>query len=81
MKLSVDTIFLHILSSKTTVCLLLLRSFIPPELLHAPYSAYIFWNNWRILVFKVSKQPYRSAWHDEIIFRWRHNPPGGENLN
>ena len=52
-----------------------------PELLHHPGSAYIFWNNGRILMFKVSKRPYRSARHDEIIFRWHHNPPGGENLN
>ena len=26
-------------------------------------------------MFKVSKRPYRCAWHDEIIFRWCHNPP------
>ena len=37
---------------------------------------YIFWNNGRILMFKVSKRPSRSARHDEIIFRWRHNLPG-----
>ena len=30
--------------------------------------------NGRILMFKVSKQPYQSARHDGIIFRWRHNP-------
>ena len=52
-----------------------------PKLLHAPGSAYIFVNNGRILMFKVSKRLYRSARHDEIIFRWCHNPPGGENLN
>ena len=39
------------------------------------------WNNRRILMFKVSKQPYQSSWHDEIIYRWHNNPPGGENLN
>ena len=22
---------------------------------------------------------FQSSWHDEIICRWRHNPPGGEN--
>ena len=25
-------------------------------------------------MFKVSKQPYQSSQHDEIICRWRHNP-------
>ena len=60
----------------------LLRSSVPPpELLHAPSSAYISWNNGRILMFKVSKQPYQSSRHDEIICRWRHDPTGGENLN
>ena len=39
----------------------------PPDLLQAPGSTYIFWNNGWILMFKVSKRPYRSAWHDEII--------------
>ena len=29
-------------------------------------------------MFKVSKRPYRSARHDEIIFRWRHNPTGDD---
>ena len=42
---------------------------------------YRFWTNGRFLMFKVSKWLYRSVRHDEIIFRWRHNPPGGENLN
>ena len=29
-------------------------------------------------MFKVSKRLYWSSRHDEIICRWRHNPPGGE---
>ena len=32
-------------------------------------------------MFKVSKRPYQSSRHNEIICRWRHNPPGDENLN
>jgi len=40
-----------------------------------------FWNNGWILTFQVSKRPYRSCQHDEIISRWRHHPPGGENWN
>ena len=65
-------LYKSILSSKTTVFRSssvpppFLRS-VPPELLHAPCSAYIFRNNGRILMFKVSKRPYRSARHDEII--------------
>ena len=51
------------------------------KILHPNCSAYISWNNGRILMFKVSKWPYRSSPHDKIICRWRHNPPGGENLN
>ena len=51
------------------------------QILHPTCSAYISWNNGRILMFKVSKWPYWSSRHDEIICRWRHNPPGGENLN
>ena len=46
----------------------------PSQILHLTYSAYISWNNGRILMFKVSKRPYRSSQHDEIICRWRHNP-------
>ena len=56
-----------ILSSKTTV--LLLRSVPPPELLHAPCCAYIFWNNGWILMIKVSKWLYWSAWYDRISFK------------
>ena len=61
-----------ILSSKTrqrsSSVLRYSSSFPPPlELLHAFCSAYIFGNNGWILMFKVSKQPYRSAWHDDII--------------
>jgi len=41
------------------------------------YSA----NNGRILMFEVSKRPYRSSRNDGIIFRWLHNPPGGEKWN
>ena len=52
-----------------------------PELLHTPCSAYISSQNGRILMFKVSKGPYRCSQHDEIICKWRHDPPGGENLN
>ena len=37
--------------------------------------------NGRILMFKVSKRPYQSSRNDEIIFRWLHNPPGGEKWN
>ena len=33
-----------------------------------------FWNNGQILTFKVSKRPYPSSPHDEIICRWRHHP-------
>ena len=67
-------------------CIPPFRSFVPfhssvPELLHGPCSAYISWINRRIFMFKVSKQPYWSYWHAEIDCRWRHNPPGGENLN
>ena len=51
------------------------------QILHLTCSAYISWNNGQILMFKVSKRPYQSSWHDEIIYRWRHNPSGGENLN
>ena len=53
----------------------------PSQILHPTCVAYISWNNGQILMFKVSKWPYRSSRHDEIICRWRHNPPGGENLN
>ena len=51
------------------------------KILHPTCSAYISLNNGPILMFKVSKRPCRSSLHDEIICRWRHNPPGGENLN
>ena len=53
----------------------------PSQILHLTCSAYISWNNGRILMLKVSKWPYWSFRHNEIICRWRHNPPGGENLN
>ena len=74
-------IFLNIRCSKTTVLLLRSSSSVPPELLHAPGSAYIFWNNGRIFMFKVSKRLYRSARRDGIIFRWHHKPPGGDKWN
>ena len=51
---------------------------VPSQILHPTCSAYISWNNGRILMFKVSKWPYRSSRNDEIICRWRHNPPGGK---
>ena len=51
------------------------------QILHPTCSAYISLNNGRILMFKVSKWPYRSSQNDKVIFRWRHNPPGSENLN
>ena len=34
---------------------------------------YRLWNNGRILMFKVSKQPYRSPQHDRIICKWEEN--------
>ena len=58
-KNSIWIMYMGIISSKTTVFLLRSSSSVPSELLHAPGSAYIFWNNGRILMFKVSK---RLSW-------------------
>ena len=76
-------IYIYIRSSKTTVrvCVRVSSVCPPSKILHLTCSAYISLNYGRILMFKVSKRPYRSFRHDEIICRWRHNPPGGENLN
>ena len=52
-----------------------------PELLHSPCSAYISWYNGRILMFKVSKQPYWSPLHDRIICKWRQCLLGGQKWN
>ena len=85
---SSSTITLSTIVTKSYVILESVRSSVPfrvcvclSQILHPTCSAYISWNNGRILMFKVSKWPYQSSWHDEIICRWRHNPPGGENLN
>ena len=51
------------------------------QILHLTCSASISWNKGRILMFKVSKWPYQSSQHDDIICRWCHNPSGGENMN
>jgi len=40
-----------------------------------------FWTNWRILIFKVSKRPYRSPPHDRITCKQHHFLPGGQKLN
>ena len=37
-------------------------------------------NNGRILMFKVSKRPYRSPLHDRIICKWRQCLLGGQNV-
>ena len=55
--------------------------FRPSQILHPNCSAYISLNYGWILMFKVSKRPCWSSRHDKIICRWRHHPPGGENLN
>ena len=70
--LIVSTVFLH--SS------ILFRSSIP-ELLHHPGSAYIFWNNRRIFMFKVSKRPYQSSRYDRIIGKWRQCLLGAQKWN
>ena len=46
-----------------------------------PGSTYRIWNNGQILMFKVSKRPYRSPRHDRIICKWRHCPLGGQKWN
>ena len=39
---------------------------------------YRIWNNRQILMFKVSKWPYRSCQHDRIICMWCHYIPSGQ---
>ena len=43
--------------------------------------SYIFWNDRRILMFKVSKWPYRSLLHDRIICKWCQCLLGGQKWN
>ena len=38
-------------------------------------------NNGRILMFKVSKRPYQSPWHNRIICKWYHCLHSGQKLN
>ena len=42
---------------------------------------YRIWNNGWILMFKVSKRPYRSPLHDRIICKWRQCLLGGQKWN
>ena len=44
-------------------------------------SVYRIWINGQIFMFKVSKQPYQSTWHDRIIGKWCHCLPGGQKCN
>ena len=44
-------------------------------------NCYKMANNGWILEFKVSKLPYRHAWQDRIIFKWRHHLHGCQKWN